>query len=508
MLPRRALNLCLAILVLSVFITPWQRELYVGDETKYGQVVREMRGGAFFLPTLHGTPFTHKPPLHFWLVDLLTYPLGLYSIWAFVLPSLAAYVLLLWLVWKMGGSLAAFVCGSSLMIWGSAQTARMDVSFTALLVLAAMMIRRFIEDEDRRALLYAGIAIGVATLIKGPMAPVIGIGILVFERLRRKRLPRANYLPALAAAAIIPLLWFVPAMRVGGDAYTREVIVKQTAGRAVGSWVHKAAPWFYVTHAPGDLFPWFFLAVVALIAVYRRHDEDAKFYVSWILAVFVPYTLMSSKLDIYMMALLPPVALLIACLLTSGVRDGLWVWAWRANILTIGIVAGVGAAGLFFLPGRIGGPEAALLTEPSVRGLFITMIVAAVLALIVAIGSRDAVKSTLAAGLVPVVALLYVAIALLPIANELASARPLVRAIQAQQVPPQDVTLYFTPHLWSRDMPRELERVTYMSADDRPAARVVVTSRKRSGDIAPFLTSFRKVGEFRMIGKWFDVYRR
>src|SRR5438046_6788547 len=126
------------ILLLSVLASPWSRELFVGDETKYGEVIREMRAtGAFFLPTLGGTPFTHKPPLHFWLIDLLTVPLGLYSMWAFVLPSLAAFILLLCLMWRMGGPLAAFVCATSLMVWASAQSARMDVGFTAFITLAA-----------------------------------------------------------------------------------------------------------------------------------------------------------------------------------------------------------------------------------------------------------------------------------------------------------------------------------------------------------------------------------
>src|SRR5438874_13322115 len=130
--------------VLCAFLTPMQRDLFVGDETKYGQVVREMRAtGAFFLPTLNGTPFTHKPPIHFWLIDLLTFPLGVYSTWAFVLPSLIAFIFLLWLMWKISGPLAAFICGSSLMIWTSAQSARMDVSFTAFIVLAIWQLERF-----------------------------------------------------------------------------------------------------------------------------------------------------------------------------------------------------------------------------------------------------------------------------------------------------------------------------------------------------------------------------
>src|SRR5262245_8675819 len=180
-MPRqRVLQVTVIALFLSVLVTPGRRDLFVGDETKYGQVVREMRAsGAFFLPTLNGTPFTHKPPLHFWLIDLLTLPLGVYSTWAFVLPSIAAFALLLWLMWRMGGPLAAFICGTSLLIWGSAQTARMDVAFTAFIVLGIWMMQR-------GKLLWCGAALGVATLIKGPMALVIGAILFVLELRRLK----------------------------------------------------------------------------------------------------------------------------------------------------------------------------------------------------------------------------------------------------------------------------------------------------------------------------------
>ena len=163
---RRTIGVAVLLAALSTLVTPFRRDLFVGDETKYGQVVREMRAtGSFFLPTLGGQPFTHKPPIHFWLIDLLTFPLGLYSMWAFVLPSLVAFALLLWMMWRRGGPLAAFVCATSLLVWGSAQTARMDVSFTLLIAAGLILLERFFDHDDFRALLGCAVALGVATLI-------------------------------------------------------------------------------------------------------------------------------------------------------------------------------------------------------------------------------------------------------------------------------------------------------------------------------------------------------
>lgn len=503
----RATRVLLGLVILSTLITPFQRQLFVGDETKYSQVVREMRSGSFFLPTLQGTPFTHKPPLHFWIVDLLTYPLGLYSIWPFVLPSLLAFVALLWLLARMEGPLASFVCGTSLMVWGSAQTARMDVGFTALLVLGAWLLQQFWEGE-RRALLGSGAAFGLATLLKGPMALVIAIALFLFERIRRKSAPRGPYALAILLMAAIPLLWFVPAMIQGGNAYTEEVLVKQTAGRAVGSWVHKAAPWYYLTRAPGTLFPWLLILVVAVIAVYKRSDERARFYVSWILAVLVPYSLLSSKLDVYMMALIPPVSLLIGRFLKS---EDVWSqWGRAANLFTMGFLLLVGLAGLLFAPRLVKGPEQALTALPQVKGIFVTLVVAAIAGLIVAWRSRSVVTSTLAAGMVPLVMFAWIGIFAMPVANSVASTEPLVRVLQKEKVAPENVALHASPHLWIRGMPRELERVRYVNANQLrgTSPQLIVTSRKYAPAITDTLRGYRHVGEFRMIGKPFDVYRR
>ena len=508
----RLIIIALAIVAASVFLTPFGRELYVGDETKYTQVVREMRAGAFFLPTLEGEPYTHKPPLHFWAIAALTHLFGVYSIWPFVLPSIVAFLVLLWLMVRIDGPLAAFITGTSLMVWGSAQSARMDVAFTALLVLAAWMLKTFL-DESSAAIPHAGTrlihaagATGLATLVKGPMAPVIVIALLVIERIRRKKLPRGPYLLAFALMAIIPLLWFVPAMLMGGDEYTREVLVKQTAGRAIGSWVHKAAPWFYITHAPADLFPWFFLLVVALFAVYRRRDEDTKFYVSWILAVLVPYSVISSKLDVYMMTLIPPAAIVIARL-AAAERDQWTRWGWRANLFVLGFLLGIGAAAFAILPRRIRGDEDGIALRSDIRFLFLTIAIAALIGLVASIRSRNLVTSTVAVGLVALAPLLYVAFALLPVANELASPRPLVRAIEEQDVEPERVALHVAPHLWVRRMDPALERVRHVDVVPRDA-QVVISRRRDTPAIASSLEGFRKVGEFRLIGKWFDVYRR
>lgn len=522
----RALRAAVLVVIVTIFLSPWQRDLFVGDETKYSKVVREMRAGSFFLPTLEGSPFTHKPPLHFWIVDGLTYLFGVYSTWSYVLPSLLGFVALLWLVARIAregddptsaiaAPLSAFVCGTSVMIWASAQTARMDLTFTAFLALGALLVRRFLDREERRALLLAGVAYGIATMIKGPMAPVMAIALLLFEWLRRKRLPRGPYVGALGAMAIVPLLWLVPALTMGGGAFAQEIFYKQTVRRAVGAWVHRAPPWFYVQHAPGTLFPWFFLFVVALIAIYRVRDERAKYYVSWVLSVLVPYTLLSSKLDVYMMAMIPPVALIVGRFVAThwnAPQARVTRWGHRVNLAVIALLGLIGLAASFLLTRYVPPEYVALAQTTAIRMLFVVLSVAAIVGFAIALRGGLLV-STLMVGAVLVTTLAYIAIALMPIANRLSSTRPLVLTLAAQQVPASEIALFTSPHLWTRDFPPALEGVRYVSSEDFDDPRfvkpvLIATSRRYAKNIQPHLGGYAKVAEVQMIGKWFDVYRK
>lgn len=487
---QRAPAIALAAVVLSVLLSPLGRELFVGDETKYSQVVREMRAGSLLLPTLNGTPFTHKPPLHFWMIASLTYVFGVYSIWPFVLPSLVAYLLLVVFLHRVWSPMAAFACGTFLLMWGSAQTARMDVAFAGLLALAAYLIHR-----SNGALTFgAGVAAGLAFLVKGPMAPVIVLTLFAFEAIRRRRRPVPRDLLGVVPMLLLPLAWLVPAIVVGGEAFWNEIFYKQTVGRAVNAWVHKSPPWFYLVRSPATLAPWFFVTVAALRIA--RRDEKARFAVSWMLAVLVPYTLLSSKLDVYMITLLPAVAVLIGQFVPSD--DA---WGRRACAVTLALFVVIGAAGFFV---KLEGEDAALLTLPSVRGLFVVLIVCGLTGLFVALRGR-LLYGAIAVGLVPMLALSYVMTVLMPLANEQASTRPLVRALVAQNVPPEEIGCYVCPHLWVRGMPPSLERVRHIEKGDA-LPPVLVTRRRDADDLD--LRGYRKVGELRMIGKWFDVYRR
>ena len=142
--------------------------------------------------------------------------------------------------------------------------------------------------------------------------------------------------------------------------------------------------------------------------------------------------------------------------------------------------------------------------------IYVVIVIGAIVA--IAVTLRGTLRtSTFATGLVLIAPLTYAGVALMPLANELASTRPLVRALVQQNAPPERTALYVCPHLWTRGMPPALARAKQVDADKlraMPRPEVIVARRKDAAAVVDVLSGYRKVDELRMIGKWFDVYRR
>ena len=529
---RRTLALLTLVTALTVLISPMTRDLFVGDETKYGQVIREMRGGHWLVPHLNGNPYSHKPPLHFWVIGGATLVAGTDSILPFVFQSLLAYAGTLLLVLHIGrrlygesaGLIAALVWATFLLSWGTAQTARMDPAYVFLLTLAIWLVWLYLEGQaGGRALLGAGAAIGTAILIKGPMALVMIGTLLLLERIRRGKLRGgAGWAGSFALAAIIPLVWLVPALLAGGADYADELLVKQNVGRAIGSWVHRAPFWFYVPRFPATYFPWFAAVLFAIVAIWKRPldpaDRSARsFLFRWILAVVIPFSLLSGKLDIYMLPALVPAAILTGAFLADSRLDWMDRWTIRINRIVMAVLVIVGAIVPLAAPAALDGkPEAPFAADPRVIGLFAVMAIAAAAALAASFAPRlrSALATSVLLALAVVAPLIWLAGPLMPLVNEESSGVRLVRALEKQGVAGDEIGLIRSPHLWTRGMDPALESARHLdahelieaSSDLRP--RVLVTRRDRQDEVQSVLHEYERVDSVRMIGKEFDVWRR
>ena len=523
--PTIQIALLLGLVVLATLISPFRRELLVGDETKYSRVVQQMiENDSYIVLTKDGEIYGHKPPLHFWAIAFLSRAFGLESIWPFVLPSLIAFGLTLIVVarWQSQlfgreGPVAAFVFATFWLAWGTAQSARMDMTFALLISVAATQYWRHRETQGWGPAIKGGLACGVAVLVKGPMAIVILGSLILIESIRTRCMPSRAVVAGGVIAAVIPVVWLVAAVRYGGAEYGRELVFRQTIGRAFGSWVHGEPVWFFFGRFPLTFFPWFLVLLIALFVVFRGEregpeGETARFISSWFVAAFLPFSFVSSKLDVYMLPAMVPGSILVAWILLRqdfGARFSGWIRkGFRALTVLLALVACLVTVGLI-VTRHDANPDLEIARDSRV---VVVLVLSAVLSLAGywMIRKRESFReSGLVFGIVALVPVMGLVGLATPVINQAASTSPLVDALVRSEVPGEEITLYWTPHLWVRGMPADLHRVSYLESPviGSPTTLIVVR-RDKAVDLGDVLLDYRVADSVRMIGKEFDVYQR
>jgi 4-amino-4-deoxy-L-arabinose transferase-like glycosyltransferase len=347
------------------------------------------------------------------------------------------------------------------------------------------------------------------------MALVMVVLLAAIDGWRRRIGWRKEIPAAIGIAAAIPLAWLIPAVIVGGRDYSHELLVTQNVGRAVSAWTHSEPPWFYLLHYPVTFLPWSLVGILAFIAAWKRAEtrDGAMFCVAWFASVVVPFSLLSSKLDVYMVPAMVPLALLLARFLSAEGTDRLGRWGVILSRTLVALLGGMFVLAIVAGPRLIENPsELALVRLPLVRGLFWSTGAIALVGLVLQFGpARSVLRAAVVAALVSLFPLVYFSALLVPIANSEISSAPLAREIAKITTRGSEVGLYGAPHLWARELPPGLEEVQYLGAgalEGGATLPVVAVRRDKAPDLGAGLGEYEKVGEVVLKGKEFDVYRR
>lgn len=356
------------------------RPLIPIDETRYLAVAWEMwTGGDYLVPHLGGLPYSHKPPLLFWLINLVWSVTGVEEWSARLVGPVAGMVCLiltarlarrLWPPDASGGVAtgegAALILGST-SLWMMFAPMTMFDSLLSVVTLAAVLgWHRAASGERWTGFLAAGVAIGLGLLAKGPVCLVhilpVGLGAPLWWARDRAPRPAAWYAGvagSILLGAVLALLWVIPAAWSGGEEYGNAILWGQTAGRLTKSFAHAHPFWWYLPILPLAILPWTWSP-----AVWRRRfslslpeDRGVRLCALWGIASLATLSLVSGKQIHYLIPVLPPFALLLARQLT---RPG--IPSQRVGTVLIG-VATVVAGGLLvvrpvcgFLPERLSDP--------------------------------------------------------------------------------------------------------------------------------------------------------
>ncbi len=306
------------------------RPLIPVDETRYAAVAWEMwQRGDWLVPHLNGLPYSHKPPLLFWLIGLGWALAGVGETWPRLigplagLASLALTAGLARRLWPQGASerwLAPLLLLGTAFWAGYQQLLMFDVLLAAV-VLAAFHALLGAARGSRLALLGLGVALAVGILTKGPVMLLYTLPAALAAPWwggAGRRWGARWYLALLAAvalAAALALAWALPAAAAGGGAYGEALLWRQSAGRMVDSFAHRRPWWWYLAITPAVLFPWAWWPTLwRALAGLRRAPADpgVRLALAWLLPALVAFSLISGKQPHYLVPLLPGFALLAA----------------------------------------------------------------------------------------------------------------------------------------------------------------------------------------------------
>lgn len=345
---------------------------------------REMVGdGNWLVPTMNGALRLEKPPLPTWIAGAIeeVFPgslgaqrcaagvMGLLWTWflylfAELLTRSRPYALLTTMV---------FLTSYHIVVMG--RTATWDIYCHAFMMGGIYYLARGLladKSEQWRWFPLAGLMMGLSFLSKGPVSfyalllPAL-VALIAFMHPSIK-----GKWKALAVMVVVCLA-------VGGWWYVYLLVFQPDAVNAVinkesSSWVnHNVRPWYYYWRFFTETGVWAILMLAALFVPYwkkafgREHSGLTRFYlfsITWTLAALVLLSLMPEKKVRYLLPMMAPCAMSVACLLThfENAKDlpsrillkangsiitliaiaipvAVFVFKWTS--LAVGIVAGV-----------------------------------------------------------------------------------------------------------------------------------------------------------------------
>ena len=332
------------------------------DEPRYAEVAREMAvTGDWVTPRLWGRAWFEKPVLYYWGAAAAMRVFGGDEFAARLPSALAALLALLGLVWaalrQYGARTAwavALIFPTYVGVIGFARAAGPDMMFAAALALTMVMAAGLVwrSDAEKKGVtglrIALGVALGAATLAKGPAAIVLAGGsvLLWAAATRRWRAALGLLHPwAIAAWAATSLPWYVMCARRNPE-FVRVFLYEHNLERYLTPvFRHEQPVWFFVPVVLIGLLPWTALLAGVARDGWRGWKEKswatspAFFYACWAVWPVVFFSVSKSKLPGYVLPALAPLVMVMA---RSIVKDAeAKRRAWPMVVVGVTLVATV-----------------------------------------------------------------------------------------------------------------------------------------------------------------------
>jgi len=339
------------------------RPLTTPDETRYGEISREMlTSGDWVVPRLNGLRYFEKPVFGYW-VNAISIILFGENAFALRLPSALSVIVSALMIFLL---VRGFSCGGTAPVLAPAifltcplvlaigHIAILD-SLLSMLLTGAMVCFFFAymaQTGPRKSLFLAltGVFCGLAFLTKGFLAfavPALAVVPFLLWEGRFKDLLRISWIP-MATAFLTALPWSLMIHFREGEFWNYFFWTEHIARflDPVGG-QHPEPFWYFLPVLVGGALPWAIQGPAALPMVLRFKTRNplVRFALCWFLFPFLFLSACSGKLIAYILPCFPPLAILFAI----GLADYFEAGKKKAFSVSAWVLAGIACLGGAFL---------------------------------------------------------------------------------------------------------------------------------------------------------------
>ncbi len=303
------------------------------DEAFYAESAREMvESGDWLTPRFNYEPRFQKPALYYWVTAALFAVGGQDELSARLFAALAGVGLVVVTIacarrWydESVGLLAGAIAATSFGYFALARMSLPDLPlafFVTCSIWTAFVATLERERNPRQWLFYAATAAALGFLVKGPLAIVLPVVVVVPILLMERRSFNVSFSDMVLAGLLflgIAVPWYGAMWAQHGTDYLTGFFIGDHFERFATDRFNDPRPWwFYLPIAAGGLLPWTPLALTwfgpLLQFLTRRRDIgtlDLRLLL-WAALPLVFFTLSVGKQPRYILPILPPLAILLA----------------------------------------------------------------------------------------------------------------------------------------------------------------------------------------------------
>jgi 4-amino-4-deoxy-L-arabinose transferase len=358
-----AFALVVGLALLAAFSFQGSRGIYETTEGRYSEAAREMvETGKYLVPTLDYHPHWTKPPLAYWGIAAGMMLFG-QNEWGVRFSNSLSFFITIMLVTILGsllwekriGILAGLIYLSSPFPFFGANAVSTDTLLTLWETFAVFCyVKAYRSEELKRKTVWIIImwsVFGLGFLTKGPPSLLPLIPIVVWNYTREGKVPlfRGFGVPLFLLTAFS---WFI-LVCIQNPHLVTYFLKTEVVDRVSSAAVHNSE-WYspftiYFPMLIGGQGAWLFFSAKGLwrcmqvgprrTIAFVRGNEEILFMILWIIIPLVVFSLSRSRLELYVLPLYAPVALVLAH------------WIYGHEIMTWKRVAVIGVLSVVILGG-------------------------------------------------------------------------------------------------------------------------------------------------------------